>query len=503
VKQLILFLSVLVGLGCLFSGCTMVGPDYKPPMAKVATQWLQFDDPRLQTNAPVDPLWWKDAFQDPVLDRLVSEALSGNLTLRSAALRVVQARQQLLIAKGTLYPQDQFIGAGAGVADPGAGGGAYGAYNLDFTLTWEIDVWGRIRRQIESASANYDASLAAHDGVLVMLIGEVAQTYFLIRTTEQRLAVNAQNIQYQEENVRISQAKLDAGDISSLDVEQGQTLLYNTRASQALLVQSVQQYKIALAILLGELPQDLSERLGKPQPVPAVSSVLAVGVPQDLIRRRPDIREAERRLAAQSAQIGYAVSDLYPRFALTGLIGPAVSTATGQEFHDLLNAESVTYNFGGVMRWSILNYGRLKSNVRLQDAKFQQLLEDYRQIVLQAQSEVERSLVAFHQSQIQLKALQLAADSAQRAADVSTEQYQEGLIDFNTVVNTLSTLVSQQDQLASIQGTVAVNLVEVFRSLGGGWEVCRSGAAGDLIPQETQKEMRERGSYWGDRVKTQ
>ena len=499
-KRSVKLIGLLVGLAGFLSGC-MVGPAYKPPTAQVATQWLEFEDPRLKTTAPVEPHWWKQAFQDPVLDRLVAEALAGNLTLRSAGLRVLQARQILLIAKGNLFPQEQFVGAAASVVDPGAGAGASGVYNLNFNLTWEIDVWGRIRRQIESASAALDATLSSYDGVLVTLIGEVAQTYLLIRTTEQRLTVARKNVTYQEESVRVSQAKLDAGEISSLDVEQGQTLLSSTRASVALLEQSLRQFKIALAILLGRLPQDLTERLGQPGPIPEVSPVLAVGMPQDLIRQRPDIRTAERKLAAQSAQIGVAVSDLYPALSLGGLIGPAVNTATGQVFSDLFNANSVAYNFGGFVRWNVLNYGRIEDNIRLQDATFQQLLEDYRRTVLQAQGEVESSLVAFFQSLLQLRELQQAADAAQRAAEVSMEQYMDGLVDFNTVVSTLRTLASQQDQLASIQGTVAANLVEVYRSLGGGWEIRQSGNAGDLIPEETQEEMRARGKYWGKPAK--
>ena len=497
-KRALIFFCFLATLGCLLSGC-LVGPNYQQPTAQIATQWLEFEDPRLNTTSPVEPIWWKQAFQDPVLDRLIEEALAGNLTLRSTGLRVLQARQILLIAKGNLFPQEQFVGAAASVADPGAGAGASGVYNLNFNLTWEIDVWGRIRRQIESASAALDATLSSYDGVLVTLIGEVAQTYLLIRTTEQRLTVARKNVTYQEESVRVSQAKLDAGEISSLDVEQGQTLLSSTRASVALLEQSLRQFKIALAILLGRLPQDLTERLGQPGPIPEVSPVLAVGMPQDLIRQRPDIRTAERKLAAQSAQIGVAVSDLYPAFALSGFIGPTVNTATGQVFTDLFNANSVAYSFGGFVRWNVLNYGRIENNIRLQDATFQQLLEDYRRTVLQAQGEVESSLVAFFQSLLQLKELQEAADAAQRAADVSMEQYLEGMVDFNTVVSILRTLASQQDQLASIQGTVAVNLVEVYRSLGGGWEIRQSDNADDLIPEEIQEEMRQRLEYWPEK----
>jgi len=490
------FFTHLVIVAIFFSGCTMVGPNYTQPTAKVATQWLEFEDPRLKTTSPVEPLWWKQAFQDPVLDQLVDEALAGNLTLRSAALRVLQARQGLLITKGNLFPQSQFVGASAEVVDPGAGAGSLELYNLNFNLAWEIDVWGRIRRQIESTSAAYDATLSGYDGVLVTLVGEVAQTYLLIRTTEQRLTFARKNVTYQEESVRISQAKFDAGDISALDVEQGQTLLYNTKSSVVLLEQSLQQFKIALAILLGRLPADLTERLSKPGSIPVVSPVLAVGMPQDLIRHRPDIRTAERKLAAQSAQIGVAVSDLYPAFSLAGVIGLGVSQASGQQLVDFFDSGNIKYGFGGFVHWNVLNYGRIENNILLQDAVFQQLLEDYRRTVLQAQGEVERSLVAFFQSLLQLKALQQAADAAKRAVDISTEQYMEGLVDFNTVINTLSAVATQQDLLASVQGTVAANLVEVYRSLGGGWEIRQSGNAGDLIPQETQDEMRARGIYW-------
>ena len=254
--------------------------------------------------------------------------------------------------------------------------------------------------------------------------------------------------------MRISQAKLEAGDISSLDVEQGLTLLYNTQASIALLEQSLQQLKVSLAILLGQPPQDLTARLGPPRPVPAVSPLVALGMPQDLIRRRPDIRMAERRVAAQSAQIGVAVSDLYPSFGLTGSIGPVVSTATeGQDFLDLFKLQNVAFTLGGFLHWNLFNWGRIRENVRLQDAAVQQAIEDYRQVVIQAQGEVELALIAYFKSLQQLTALQQAADAAQRSVDVATEQYQDGLVDYNTVVSTLRALVGQQDQLASVQGS--------------------------------------------------
>lgn len=481
--------------GGLASGCATVGPNYKPTTTPTAPNWLAFEDPRLADSSPIVPLWWKEAFRDPVLDRLVDEALAGNLTLRSASLRVLQAHQQLLIARGLRLPQEQFLAVSGGAGDPGATGAASANFSTSLTLNWEIDVWGRFRRQAESASAAYDSTLSSYDGVTVTLIGDVAQTYLLIRTTEQRLSVARQNLAYQAESVRISQAKLDAGEISSLDVEQGQTLLHNTRASIALLDQSLKQLKVSLAVLLGQPPQDMTERLGAPKPIPAPSPLVAVGMPQDLIRRRPDIRVAERRAAAQCAQIGVAVSDLYPRFGLTGSIGPVMSTAADQHFSDLFSLTSIFWNVGGLVKWNLFNWGRIENNIRLQDATFQQLIEDYRQVVLQAQAEVELSLIAYFQSHLQLEALQQAADAAQRAANVSVEQYQDGAVDFNTVVSTLRTLVAQQDQLASIQGAVAANLVGVYLSLGGGWEVRQGGNPGDVVPEATKDELKARSKY--------
>lgn len=497
------FIILALVAGGLASGCATVGPNYKPSTAPVAPNWLEFEDPRLADSSPIVPLWWKQAFRDPVLDRLVDEALAGSLTLRSAALRVLQAHQQLLIVKGQRLPQEQYLAVSGSGTDSGASGSPAANFGASFTLSWEIDVFGRLRRQAESASASYDAALSSYDGVTIALIGDVAQTYLLIRTTEQRLSVARQNLNYQAESVRISQAKLEAGEVSSLDVEQGRTLLYNTRASIALLDQSLKQLKVSLAVLLGQPPQDMTERLGTPKPIPVVSPLLAVGMPQDLIRRRPDIRVAERRAAAQCAQIGVAVSDLYPRFGLTGSIGPVMSTAADQHFSDLFSLTSIAWNVAGLVKWNVFNWGRIKNNVRLQDATFQQLIEDYRQVVLQAQAEVELSLIAYFQSHLQLEALQQAADAAQRAANVSIEQYQDGAVDFNTVVSNLRTLVAQQDQLASIQGAVAANLVGVYLSLGGGWEIRQGANPGDVVPEKTKEELKARGKYWGDPKKDQ
>ena len=219
-------------------------------------------------------------------------------------------------------------------------------------------------------------------------------------------------------------------------------------------------------------------------------------MPQDLIRRRPDIRVAERQLAAQSAQIGFAITELYPQFSINGSIGTSVTTFGENDAGDLFTNDTLRYNLTGGFRWNVFNYGRLRSNVRLQDATFQQLLEDYRQTVLSVQAEVENSIVAFLQSYEQLADIRAAAEAAQRSVDISTIQYEDGLVDFNTVLSTLEALRSQQDQLATAEGSVAANLVDVYRSLGGGWQTRTSAEPADLIPEETRDEMRGRTKYW-------
>jgi NodT family efflux transporter outer membrane factor (OMF) lipoprotein len=479
----------------IMSSCTMLGPDYQVPTSPVQPEWIEVEDPLIDTTPPVTATWWQSAFGDPILDQLVATALAQNLSLRSAGLRVLQARQQLMIAIGNQYPQQQQLGGQAGI-ERLFSSSTEELYDLGFNLSWEADVWGRFKRQIESASAALDASVASYDGVMVSLISDVAQTYLLIRTTQQRLAVAQANLGYQKESVRITTAKFEGGEVSALDVEQAQSLFYNTRASVAVFEQSLQQFKNALAILLGQPPYGFSPLLVDPQPIPSVAADIAMGMPQDLIRRRPDIRVAERQLASQSAQIGFAITDLYPQFGISGAVGTSVSTAEGFQFSDLFDSDTSGYNLFGVFQWNIFNYGRLKNNVRLQDAIFQQLLEDYRQTVLQAQGEVENAIVAFLKSQQQLASYRLAADAAQRAVDISTEQYQDGLVGFNTVITTLRSLTTQQDLLASTQGTVATNLIEVYKALGGGWELRQGQTPLDLIPEETREEMLERTNYW-------
>ncbi|MFZ9032978.1 MAG: efflux transporter outer membrane subunit [Anaerohalosphaeraceae bacterium] len=488
VRGLIPFSSGLLLL-CLLSGCINLGPDYSQPEAAVEPNWLDVENALVTSQPPADPNWWKTAFQDPDLDQLVTTALQQNLTLRSAGLRVLQSQQQLAIAIGNQYPQQQQASGAASRQKENAA--TFNNYSLGFNASWEVDFWGRFRRQVESASAELDASVAGYDNVLVSLVSQVAQNYIFIRTFQERLQVAANNVQAQEESLRITQAKSDAGQVSDLDVQQAESLVNNTKATMSSLEISLQQLKNSLAILLGKPPGDLIGLFDDLGEIPSVKTELALGMPQDLIRRRPDIRIAERQLAAQSAQIGFAVTELYPHFSIGGSIGTdAVNSG------DLFDSDSETWSLFGLFEWDIFNYGRLKSNVRLQDARFQQLLADYQNTVLGAQADVENAIVAYLKSHQQLQSYTLAAQASQRAVKIAKAQYENGLVDFNTVINTLIAQTQQEDLLSTTRGDVAANLVQVYKTLGGGWQIRNNTDPVDLLPSGVKERMLERTKDW-------
>ena len=473
----------------LLTACTSLGPDYEQPEATVESNWIDTESPLVNTQPSLDPRWWQQAFEDPILNELTATALQQNLTLRSAGLRVLQSQQQLAIAIGNQYPQQQQINANATREQENSS--RFNDYDVGFNLAWEVDFWGRFSRQVESASAELDASVANYDDAMVSLVAQVAQSYLVMRTFQNRLRIARQNIVLQEESLRIAQAKLDAGDTSELDADQAESLLHNTRAAIPALETSIQQSKNALALLLGESPQQFNALARTMGGIPEVKANIALGMPQDLLRQRPDVRAAERQLAAQSAQIGFAITELYPHFSIGGSIG-----TNAMESDDLFSNEGEVWSIFGGFQWNVLNYGRLESNVRLQDAVFQQLLEDYRFTVLQAQVDVENAIVAYLKSHEQVVAYRAAAAASQRAVNIATYQYQNGLVTYNTVITTLNTLRQQQDVLATTEGSVTTNLVQVYKALGGGWQLRDNRNPVDLLPASTRKTMIERTDAW-------
>ena len=424
-----------------------------------------------------------------ILDQLVETALQQNLTLRSAGLRVLQSQQQLAIAIGNQFPQDQQVSGSA--SRQKSSGITFENYSLGFNLSWEVDFWGRFSRQVESASAELDASVAGYDSVLVSLVSQVAQNYILIRTYQKRLEVARLNIRLQDESLRIARAKSDAGEVSELDVDQAESLLNNTKATVSSLEISLQQFKNALAILLGKPPHGFSYLLGEKGVIPSSQADIALGMPQDLIRRRPDIRIAERQLAAQSAQIGFAVTELYPHFSIGGSIGSSALT-TG----DLFDNESETWSLFGMFQWNIFNYGRLRSNVRLQDALFQQLLVDYRNTVLEAQGDVENAIVAYIKSHEQAVSYRLAAEaSRERSIYRPPSIKMVWSISIPSSAPWIPTFNSRTCWLQH-KGSVATNLVQVYKALGGGWEIRNNRDPVDLLPAAMKEEMQERTGAW-------
>lgn len=490
-------LTGLFAAGVLVCGCTTVGPDYVRPSADVAGQWMEVGDPRIKAEPPGHREWWT-VFNDPVLNVLVDKAYKQNLTLRSAGIRILEARAQLGISVANQYPQVQEVGAsykritlsenvsptGSDVIDTN-----FNAYSLGFDASWELDFWGRFRRQVESANADLGASIANYDDVLVTLVAEVAATYVQIRTFEERLRVARQNVKTQERSFQIADVRFRNGAVTEVDVQQARANLRSTEALIPELERGLRQAQNALSILLGMPPSDLKGVLGSPTPIPTVPSDVAVGVPADLLRRRPDIQRAERLVAAQSAQIGVAVSDLYPRISILGTIGVSSS-----DVGKLFTTGSVQGFGGPSIVWPIFNYGRFRSNIRVQDARFQLLVVDYQNAVLKAAEEVENAMVAFLRTQERAKFLADSVDASKRWVNLSLIQYREGLVDFTPVLVAQEFLAQQDDRLAQTTGTIAVSLIAMYKGLGGGWEL-RIGK--DFVPAQTKEEMRER-TNWGD-----
>lgn len=481
-----------------FSGCTMIGPDFTPPEAPVAPKWEESDKKPSKSEFADYSQWWT-VFNDPVLNRLIELAYEQNLSLQIAGLRVLEARAQLGVVAGTLYPQVQ-AASGQYLYNraPSPGGDAYfSGAAVGFDAAWELDFWGKFRRSIQSADANLIANMASYDDVLVTLTAEVARNYVLIRTYEERIELARQNIVIQERALQISEARFKAGVTSELDVQQARTLLNTTQAVIPSLQISLRQTQHALSILLGMPPQDLDGIIKGPEVIPDAPAEVAVGIPADLLQRRPDIRQAELQAAAQCAQIGVAKADLFPSISLLGSLGWSVNDAGQYSLGDLFKSSSFGFSVGPSFRWNILNYGRIQNNVRVQDARFQQTLTNYRNTVLNAAREVEDAMTGFMRSKIQAGYLQKSVAAAKRTSKISIIQYTAGTISYESVLTSTQALAQQEDQNAQTKGNIALNLVAMYKALGGGWEV-RLGK--DFVPAAVQEEMRKR-TDWGELLK--
>jgi NodT family efflux transporter outer membrane factor (OMF) lipoprotein len=481
------------------AGCK-VGPDFKAPTAPVAAQWTQPGE-AAQASMQIQERWWT-AFNDPTLDTLIDTAFRQNLSLLAAGTRVLEARAKLGIAIGEFYPQTQQLGAGlsynqASNNDPSSSPtdalGNYWRSNWGLNVGWELDFWGRFRRGVQAADAAYLASIATYDDVLVTLLGDVASTYIGIRTLQTQLAIAQSNVVRQRMALQIARDRFAGGVATELDVFQAQNVLGQTEAAVPQYTAQLEQGKAALRVLLGMAPAPMDALLAGPPTIPVPPAAIATGIPADLLRRRPDIRSAELRAAAQSEQIGIAKADMYPAFRLSGLFGTSASNVRGNDLGDMFSASAIQFGFGLDFSWPILNYGQITNNVRVQDARLQTLLVDYQNAVLRAQREVEGSLAAFIQGGMQVAQLQRSANAALSALGIAMEQYKMGTRDFTTVLTATQNLYTAQNTLASAQGSRATALANVYRALGGGWEI-RAGS--DFVNGATRDQMRQR-TDWG------
>jgi NodT family efflux transporter outer membrane factor (OMF) lipoprotein len=498
IVHVILLLSMIWVLG----GCA-VGPDFVKPETKLKENWSEKADSRIVTQSAIDNQWWK-TFNDPKLDELIQMAYQQNLPLQISGLRILEARARLGIAVGGQYPQTEVngsasnVGLGKNAANSAGLDRNFGDYQAGFDASWELDFWGKFRRDIEAAQASLVGSMADYDNALVTLTGEVARTYTVIRTYEVLVDLANENAKLQEEGLRIAKARFDNGATSELDVTQATTLLESTRASIPKLQANLRQAQNALSTLLGQPTGDIQKMLEGSRAIPTAQPKVGVSVPAELLRRRPDIRSAELFAMAQCARIGVAKADLYPSFSLFGQVGFQTSSDGGvgsnnAEFHNMFDGDSFTYSFGPGFNWPIFNFGRIENNVRVQDARFQQLLVNYQDTVLKAAQEVEDSMTGFLRAQEATVFEQNSVKAAKRSVEIAMAQYKEGAVDYQRVLDVQRSLLQEENSLTQTQSSIATNLIALYKAMGGGWEL-RQGQP--IVAESTQTEMQKR-TNWG------
>jgi NodT family efflux transporter outer membrane factor (OMF) lipoprotein len=494
--------STLAAGTCLALTACVVGPDFVTPPAPTADKFIGANNHGIKSGHKEYWDWWK-SFRDPVLDELVLIAYNQNLTLLSAGTRVLQARAVLGIAIGEFYPQQQQAtgslafnrtSAATPIAPPNSKPNYFWTDALALQVAWELDFWGKFRRGVESADGAYLASIASYDDVLVSLLGDVAATYIGIRVTEQLLAIARSNIRKQQKALALAQAKYSGGGTAELDVFQATNVLGETQAATVQLTIQLQQGQYALCVLLGIPPQPLGALLARSRGrIPSPQGTIAVGIPADLLRRRPDIRAAELLALAQSAQIGIAKAELYPAISITGTFGGSASTINGHNLGQVFTSTGTAYSVGPSFQWNILNYGQIRNNVRLQDAKLQQLLIDYQSSVLKAQQEVDNGISTFLLSRVQVGYRRKSFRAARDAFTAALLQYEQGETQFTTVLVSEQNLLQAESNLAVTLGNIALGATAIYRALGGGWQIREDSF---FVTAATRDQMRAR-TDWG------
>jgi len=457
------------------AGCT-VGPDYQKPETKTAGGFSEAEGGAVAA-APIVGTWWS-AFGDPTLDSLVARTLQANLDLEQAAARIREARARAGQSRGELMPQ--LAASGSATRNRMSENGVYPVvgnpqshyYSAGFDSGWEIDVFGGLRRGVKAADAEVDASVEDRRSVLVSLLGEVARAYVDLRGAQQLSEILGNNIAAAKSTLVLTRTRLQAGLATELDVARAETQLSNT---EALLPEAQRTIRISihrLGVLSGQEPGALAAELEKAGPIPAPPERVLVGLPSELLTRRPDLRRAERRLAAATARIGVATAELYPKFSLTGAFG-----LESVDVSDFAKSASRAWSLGPTVRWPIFQGGRILNEIEVQDARAQQALVAYRQSILSALEEVENAIVAYLREWDQRRAREAAAASSRKAAELATNLYSRGLTNFLDVLEAERDLYDAERRRVESEAAVTVRLVALYKALGGGWEIERDAQA--------------------------
>ncbi|MBU0966687.1 MAG: efflux transporter outer membrane subunit [Proteobacteria bacterium] len=447
------------------TGCAAVGPNYKAPEPNAPAGWhteLRQGLSAEETSPQQLASWWT-TLNDPLLTSLIEQAVNNNLDLKQATAKVREARARRGISQAGLFPT--LDTSGSATRSKSSGSAASNSfYSVGFDAGWEVDIFGGVRRTVEAADADLAASRENLRDVLVSLTAEVALNYLDTRTFQARLAVAEGNLAIQQQTFDLTQSRYEAGLDNELALQQARYNLESTKAQIPTLRSGLEEAKNRLAVLTGKIPGSMHELLNETKPIPVIPPTLAVGVPAETLRQRPDIRLAERNFAAQTARIGVATADLYPKFRLTGSIGlESIKSA------DLFKSASQAWNIGPSVSWNIFDAGAIRQNIEVQSAIQEQYLLAYEATVLGALEEVENAITAYAEEQLRRERLVAAVDAARQAEALAANQYSAGLVDFTTVLNAQQSLLSFEDQLSQSDGTVTSNLIRLYKALGGGW----------------------------------
>ncbi|CAG4888286.1 TolC family protein [Paraburkholderia saeva] len=485
---------LLIGTVCV-GGCMQVGPDFHPQREAWTEHWSSpaIEQVTQQALQPDARQWWQ-VFADPNLERLIAEADAHNGDLKIAGLRVMEARAQLGIALSGRYPQVQQITGDVLYGDEKHSGGSHPhsggflQYSAGFSVGWELDFWGRFSRAIESADAAYFAARANHDDVLVLLHAQVATTYYALRTAEARLRIARDNARLQKRSFEITQRLFKSGESDELDLQQAKTQYLGTLATIPDFENQIMLARHALSSLIGRPPgplPELDEQPGKEGTIPLVDRAVLQGVPADLLLRRPDVRAAELQMAAQSALIGVAEADLYPSVTILGsLVWTATSVAGAPSTLALVAGPSVT--------WNVFDHGRIRNNVRVQDARLQQLVVAYQNTVREAAREADDAATSLVTALTRESILHDAELAALRSLTLANTIYREGYSDFQRVLDAQRALSAQQDAYVVNRGNAVSSLITLYAAVGGGWQTGEP-----LVDAATRQQMEQR-TNWGD-----